>query len=150
MGLGAAHEGYEYQDLLTAYFILYWVLEDRETTFYIDKKESKFDVFDDLTIKNGLGVFKKQIKYSNPESNHSLERGNISANSSYSLALDELYNSWYIHPQREDLRVDLCLAWNEPKDELLEVLTNTSGQGTFKNFTTTQYHIYVEQSLMHI
>ena len=69
MSLNTAHEGYEYQDLLTAYFILDWILEDEESIFYIDEKEFDSDRFDDLTIKNKKGIFKKQIKYSNSESN---------------------------------------------------------------------------------
>lgn len=49
MSLGSAHEGYEYQDLLTAYFILAEILHNHEADFIIDRKVSANDTFDDLT-----------------------------------------------------------------------------------------------------
>ena len=61
MALNTAHEGYEYQDLLTTYFILREILNEHDAEFYIDKKEHSDDKFDDLTITNELGIFKKQI-----------------------------------------------------------------------------------------
>ena len=70
MSLNTAHEGYEYQDLLTAFFILEEILNENDTIFKIDSKEHSDDKFDDLTIENSHGVFKKQIKYSNELSNH--------------------------------------------------------------------------------
>lgn len=94
MSLNTAHEGYEYQDLLTAYFILCWILEDEESTFYIDIKEFDSDRFDDLTIINNKRIFKRQIKYSNSESNHSFKKEDLSTDGSYNLAIDELFNSW--------------------------------------------------------
>ena len=39
MKLNYAHEGYEYQDLLTVYFILKELINDRDSKFIIDKKE---------------------------------------------------------------------------------------------------------------
>jgi hypothetical protein len=68
MLLNFAHEGYEYQDLLTAYFILNEILHGNESTFHIDKKLSSIDAFDDLTIARKGIVLKKQIKYSNAHS----------------------------------------------------------------------------------
>jgi hypothetical protein len=137
MSLNKAHEGYEYQDLLTAYFILDWILEDEESTFFIDKKEFDSDRFDDLTIINNKGLFKRQIKYSNSESNHSLQKEDLSTDGSYNLAIDELFNSWNNHPDKSILDIRLCLAWNEPKDELLNILDIQTKQKTFKNHDTT-------------
>jgi len=145
MGLNTAHEGYEYQDLLTAYFILGWILEDEESTFYIDKKEFDSDRFDDLTIKNNKGLFKRQIKYSNSESNHSFKKEDLSTDGSYNLAIDELFNSWNNHPDKSILDIRLCLAWNEPKDELLNILDIQNKQKTFINHDTTLYRINVEK-----
>ncbi|MFH0974951.1 MAG: ATP-binding protein [Spirochaetota bacterium] len=141
MSLNTAHEGYEYQDLLTAYFILDWILEDVESTFYIDKKEYDSDKFDDLTIKNDKGSFKRQIKYSNLESNHSLTKKDLSTDSSYNLAIDELFTSWHNYPDKNSLDVRLCLAWNEPEDDLLDVLEIASKQKTFINHNTFLHKI---------
>ncbi|MBK7956925.1 MAG: hypothetical protein IPK03_01700 [Bacteroidetes bacterium] len=136
MGLYTAHEGYEYQDLLTAYFILVWILEDEESTFYIDKKEFDSDRFDDLTIRNNKGLYKRQIKYSNSEISHSLKKEDLSSDSSCNLAIDELFNSWNKHPDKNILDIRLCLAWNEPKDELLNILDIQNNQKTFINHDT--------------
>jgi hypothetical protein len=145
MGLNTAHEGYEYQDLLTAYFILGWILEDEESTFYIDKKEFDSDRFDDLTIINNKGLIKRQIKYSNSESNHSFKKEDLSTDGSYNLAIDELFNSWNNHPDKSILDIRLCLAWNEPKDELLNILDIQNKQKTFINHDTTLYRVNVEK-----
>jgi hypothetical protein len=50
MALDQAHKGYEYQDLVTAYFILREVLNGNSTKFTIDQKQFKGDRFDDLTV----------------------------------------------------------------------------------------------------
>ena len=60
--LKAAHQGYEYQDLLTSYFILKEMLDENDSSFKIDTKEYHGDKIDDLTISNKSGIFKKQIK----------------------------------------------------------------------------------------
>ncbi|WP_418637293.1 ATP-binding protein [Winogradskyella sp.] len=145
MGLNTAHEGYEYQDLLTAYFILAWILEDEESSFFIDKKEFDSDRFDDLTIINNKGFFKRQIKYSNLESNHSFKKEDLSTDGSYNLAIDELFNSWNNHPDKSILDIRLCLAWNEPKDELLNILDIQNKQKSFINHDTTLYRVNVEK-----
>ena len=54
MSLNNAHEGYDYQDLLTSYFILKEILGgNKNSLFLIDKKHTSNDRFDDLVIKNG-------------------------------------------------------------------------------------------------
>ena len=55
MQLNAAHEGCEYQDLLTSYFILNEVLVENDSNFTIDTKEYTEDKIDDLTITNVSG-----------------------------------------------------------------------------------------------
>ena len=122
MGLEAAHEGYEYQDLLTAHFILIETLNERDSIFKIDRKEFKGDKIDDLTINNSLGSFKKQIKYSSDLSNHRLEKKDLSTDGSYHLGIDTLFNTWNQHPAKESLQVSLCLSWLIPNDELYELL----------------------------
>ena len=55
MKLNAAHEGYEYLNLLTSYFILNEVLVENDSPFTIDTKEYTEDKIDDLTITNVSG-----------------------------------------------------------------------------------------------
>jgi len=145
MALSDAHEGYEYQDLLSAYFILDWILEDVDSTFIIDVKENGFDRFDDLTVRNKLGIFKKQIKYSNEENSHTLVKSDLSSDSSYKLAIDELFKSWFTHPDRNLIDIKLCLAWNEPVDEITDVLVPSTARKTFKAHTTNLYKIDVQK-----
>ena len=145
MSLNSAHEGYEYQDLLSIYFILDWILKDIKSTFYIDKKEYDFDKFDDLTIQNDQGIFKKQIKYSNQANSHSLEKSDLSTDGSYKLAIDELFKSWNSHPRKDLINVRLCLAWDEPTDDLTDVLTLSSDYKTFKFHNTNLYKINVQK-----
>lgn len=141
MSLDGAHEGYEYQDLLTGYFILNEILNETECEFIIDRKEFDDDKLDDLIITNKKGRFKKQIKYSGDKTNHTFVKANVAANSSYNLSLDGLYQSWLSHSEKNNTEFRLCLAWNEPVDELQNVLVLLDGYQTFPNFSTKVYKI---------
>lgn len=141
MGLGQAHEGYEYQDLLTVYYILEEIIQENNSIILIDKKEFETDKFDDLTIQNQHGVFRKQIKYSNNTQSHHLERSDISSNS-YDLAIDSLFSSWY--KSKSDIKeIRLCLSWDEPLGELLTVLDQLDGYKSFANYETRVYKINI-------
>ncbi len=90
MKLNNAHEGYDYQDLLTSYFILNEILTgNKNSMFSIDKKHTSKnspDRFDDLVIVNNLGIQRKQIKYSNNTTSKKLTKDDL-ANDGYSLAI---------------------------------------------------------------
>ncbi len=77
MALDKAHEGYEYQDLLSAYFILKEILRETDRQFTIDRKEFRDDKLDDLVVVNKIGTFKRQIKYSGDDTNHTFEKANL-------------------------------------------------------------------------
>ena len=120
MSLNNAHEGYDYQDLITSYFILKEVLVGNNTsTFSIDKKNTHQDIpdsFDDLVIINNKGTQRKQIKYSNDGVAKKLLKDDLANNSGYKLALYELYRTWKeLNTPNSEFR--LCLAWNEPTDD---------------------------------
>lgn len=141
MPLNQAHEGYEYQDLLATYFILDEILQENESEFKIDTKEYDNDKFDDLTIINKNGIFKKQIKYSNYSTSHKLEKKDLSSSGSYELALDDLFFSWLSNPKRNEVEIRLCLAWNSPIDDLKEILIEIDRFGTFKDYQTKVFKI---------
>ena len=146
MPLNQAHEGYEYQDLLVSYFILDEILKENDSTFKIDTKEYKEDKIDDLTIENSLGIFKKQIKYSNETTNQQLSKDILSQETSYQLHLDGLFNSWYNHPKKDNCEVRICLAWKEPNEEPLKhVLKETSENSSFLSFKTQTYKIDINK-----
>lgn len=144
MGLASAHEGYEYQDLLTTYFILAEILTDSSAVFYIDRKEFANDKVDDLRVVNKDGVVKRQVKYSNSETDHTFTKSNISAESSYQLSVDSLYHSWLEQPDKDITELRLCLAWNEPVDDLKKFLEPLSGEGSFNGFATKQFILNAE------
>ncbi len=145
MSLNTAHEGYEYQDLLSAFFILDWILEDIKSTFTIDKKEYESDRFDDLTVQNERGIFKKQIKYSNNYIDHSLVKSDLSTDGPYGLAIDELFKSWHSHPDKKSVNIRLCLAWNEPTDELTDILISSTDIKSFTSHDTKLYKINAQE-----
>ena len=136
MALDKALEGYEYQDLLSAYFILKEILNETDSQFTIDRKEFCDDKLDDLLVSNKNGKVKTQIKYSGNDTNHTFVKANIAANSTYNLSLDSLYNGWLKSPEKESTEFRLCLAWNEPLDELKNFLEPVNDRQTFPDFPT--------------
>lgn len=145
MALSSAHEGYEYQDLLTAYFILNEIMQERDADFFIDRKEYEGDNIDDLVIINSDKKFKKQIKYSNPDHNHVLSKADLSTDAKYSLSLDSLYYTWLNNISVESTDFRICLSWQEPVDELIDILVPTNGCGTFSNHLTKVFKINGEK-----
>lgn len=140
MALTNAHEGYEYQDLLTAYFILNEILAENQSEFRIDKKEFRGDRVDDLTINNKSGKKKIQIKYSG-ESNHTFQKSDIADDSAYGIALDKLYESWNATLNKNLTQFRLCLAWNAPKGKLVDFLEPLAGAGSIVGAITKVYKI---------
>lgn len=112
MGLEYAHKGYEYQDLLSALFIVEQLLITNNAIFRIDKKESKNDKFDDITIISDNGVIKRQIKYSDYKI---LEKADFSSDN-YDLALDKLFKSWEETARKKTVDYRVCLAWEYIED----------------------------------
>jgi len=128
LNLNNAHEGYDYQDLITSYFILKEILlGNQNSIFSIDKKHTvgKYistqkdkdgnfiekdipDRFDDLVIINNSNIQRKQIKYSNDGTAKKLEKTDLANNSRYKLALFELYRTWK-ELNTSDSKFRLCL-----------------------------------------
>lgn len=152
MKLNYAHEGYEYQDLLTVYFILKELINDRDSKFIIDKKEFDKDKFDDLRIISNEQIEQKQIKYSNDEINYSLSKGDLSSIGNHDIAIDLLFHSWKECRAKfgtsKKIETRLCLAWNGPNqdDELYNMLDEISDGSVEKTFKNTKiYKIILNQ-----
>ncbi|MBB6110289.1 hypothetical protein SAMN05421821_10696 [Mucilaginibacter lappiensis] len=141
MSLARAHEGYEYQDLLSAYFILNELLSESNSRFTIDTKEFDEDRIDDLTISTATAVKKIQVKYSREGGKHVLEKKDLATLTGYNLAIDTLFTSWQQHPEKAKCKLRLCLAWNEPIDEIINVLIKDNNNKSFKNYPTVVYQI---------
>ena len=140
MGLEKAHEGYEYQDLFTAFFILKEILAENESEFNVDKKEFGDDRIDDLMIKNNAGRRKVQVKYSG-DSNHTFQKGDIAGDNAYGLALDRLYQNWNAYTDKISTTFRLCLAWNAPTDNLTDFIEPFTGAGSFTGYATKCFKI---------
>lgn len=112
MALDKAHKGYEYQDLLTAVFILEEILNDANATFIIDRKEGGNDKFDDISIIKPEKTIKRQVKYSEDKI---LAKADLSS-ARCDLAVDTLFISW---KERRNVNSDyrLCLAWEYIEDD---------------------------------
>jgi len=132
--LGAAHRGYEYQDLATAYFLVQ-LLAQQEGTVVVDKKLFEDDRFDDLTVESKSKVIRRQFKYSQLP-NRRLEQADLRQDGS-KIQLDALIRS---HQQMRitgagECRV--CATWESPVDaELLSLLEEVPAEGSFGSFPT--------------
>lgn len=149
MNLSNAHEGYDYQDLITSYFILKEILEGNlESVFSIDKKNTSGDIpdrFDDLVIINGAYIQRKQIKYSNESVAKVLIKDYLSSDSTYSIALHKLFETWKsLKTSNTEFR--LCLAWDEPNnDDIKRVLKLQTGKSSFSDFPTKTYKVELQR-----
>ncbi|MDD4950678.1 ATP-binding protein [Sulfuricurvum sp.] len=161
MALNCAHEGYDYQDLITSYFILKEILSgNQDSIFVVDKKHTAGtylehdkdgktttkqipDRFDDLVILRGSSIERKQFKYSNEIVARKLIKSDF-ANDSKDLALYEVFRTW------SELRNDfsefrICLAWDEPEnDDIKTILQNVSKLSSFDSLLTKIFQINID------
>lgn len=148
MSLNSAHEGYDYQDLLTSYFILKEILEGHFTSvFTIDKKNTSagvLDKFDDLVITNGTEIQRKQIKYSNDSTDKTLVKDDLANDSGYGLAIYKLFEAWNdLRTPKTEFR--LCLAWNAPiNEDIRRVLTIQNNSSSFNDYPTKLFKINLD------
>ena len=149
MSLTNAHQGYNYQDLLTSYFILKEILlGNDDSIFDIDKKHTPngiVDRFDDLVITNKNGIQRKQIKFSNDATKKVLSKNDLSSDGN-KIALHKLYETWKtLNTQNSEFR--LCLAWEKPIDKnIIKVLEPLPPSLlSFNNFPTQLYKINLDK-----
>lgn len=148
MSLNNAHEGYDYQDLVTSYFILKEVLAGNlDSVFSIDKKNTTGSVpdrFDDLVITNGADIQRKQIKYSNEDASKVLIKDYLSADGHYKIAIHKLFETWK-GLKKPNTEFRLCLAWEEPIDEdIKKVLVLQPNKSSFDSFSTKVFQINLD------
>jgi len=146
LSLNNAHEGYAYQDLLSAYFILDELIKgNKNSSFTIDKKNIDNDRFDDLVITNGSHIQRKQIKYSNDITAKELSKDDLSNDSNYKLAIYQLYETWQ-QLKSTDTEFRLCLAWEEPTEaKIVKVLEPISDSySSFSNIQTKLFKINLD------
>ena len=119
MGLDAAHKGYIYQDILSAYLVAHEIADGNlESTFVFDKKKTSQNIpdkFDDITVYRKNEVLYFQVKYSDSKNEHSLEKEDFSTRDKYDLALWNLFKTWKDLKSKNSIFYVL-LAWQPPLD----------------------------------
>lgn len=119
MPLDAAHRGYMYQDILSAYLVAHEIAQENlDSNFIFDKKKTPQyvpDKFDDITVykKNETSFY--QVKYSDSENEHSLEKEDFSTVAKHDLALWNLFASWK-ELKSENSKFYVLLSWQPPLD----------------------------------
>jgi len=149
LSLNNAHEGYDYQDLITSYFILKEILDGNlDSVFSIDRKNTTGNIpdrFDDLVITNDVNIQRKQIKYSNETTSKVLIKDYLSSDSHYSIALHKLFETWK-ELKTPSTEFRLCLAWDEPtNDDITRVLDPQQNKSSFDVFSTTVFKINLDR-----
>lgn len=133
-GLGPAHTGYMYQDLVTAYFMAQGLIDDFDLR--VDKKQFEGDIFDDLHL---IGRRRMQLKSSLASSDpFSLEDFSTKRRNA---RIDEL-----LFAAREDqfasAEYRLSATWRRPQDARLQgVLTLVDEDSSFEDTATVLFKL---------
>lgn len=138
--LGAAHRGYAYQDLVTAY-LLVRALVERFESVVVDRKVVDDDRFDDIEVTASGTRIRRQLKSSaDPSTALSLSDFN-SARSS--LRFDRLVNTMTAEGTQAADEYRLSATWQPPTatDALAGLLLASNDLGTFSGFATTTYRL---------
>ena len=119
MPLDAAHKGYMYQDILSAYFVAHEIAQGNlDSKFMFDKKKTPQEIpdkFDDITIYRKSETSFYQVKYSDSENEHSLEKEDFSTVAKHDLALWNLFTTWK-KLESENSKFYVLLSWKPPLD----------------------------------
>lgn len=138
--LSAAHRGYAYQDLLTAYLLVQGLVAGFDQII-IDRKVVNDDRFDDVETRIAGRRLRRQVK-SSQKSDRSITFGDFNDVRS-SLRFDRLARTFVSENgvQAEEYR--LCATWGapEPGDQLVQLLQPYDVAGTFDGCATTRMRL---------
>src|SRR6476620_1175049 len=109
--LGAAHRGYLYQDVTTA-FAFAQALATAEDSVTVDRKFVPGDIFDDLTVRNPSGTVRRQLKWSNEGTRQLILRDFVHDESS--VRIDKLVRSHMQTRGDGPHEFRLAVAWAAP------------------------------------
>ena len=138
--LGAAHRGYNYQDLVTACHFALALVGDFES-ITVDRKFFDQDRFDDLTLQKNTGIFRRQIKSSENDDVY-FELKHLTTKYR-DLKIDELIRGF---KNQDDTVAEyrLCATWKPPFDELAALLCHSEASPTFVDFPTKLFRLNSE------
>lgn len=135
--LKAAHQGYRYQDIATAY-VLTQSLVHRYDRVIVDRKEVPDDRLDDLAIWIGQRRARLQIKHSHNTA-RTLDAGDF-ADEGSSLRFDRLVRTYVSAGSEAAEEYRLCATWRVPDDtEFLSLLEPADVPGLVDGWPSRRY-----------
>jgi hypothetical protein len=139
MSLNSAHQGYQYQDLATAYFLLQSIVcEFKEIT--VDRKRYENDRFDDLEIVTNDRTVRRQFKYGN-DTNRIFELKDLKTEHK-DLRIDKLVQCYIDAGAMKADEYRLCTTWALPIDtEFTALLEPISTEPSFSGHSTRCYRL---------
>jgi hypothetical protein len=141
-GLGAAHQGYIYQDQATAYFFVAALLE-RFDDVTVDRKAVKDDRFDDLAIRHDSRHVRRQFKSSdNPALAFELKD---LVTVRRKLKIDDMVRCYKLAGAGAADEYRLCATWRTPTaTEALRVLEPIKAAPSFQRHPSKTFRLRAE------
>lgn len=137
--LSAAHRGYFYQDVTTA-FAAAEVLAAGAGSVTVDRKMASGDVFDDLTVRGPGAVMRRQLKWSNSGVRQLTREVFTTAGSA--LRIDRLVRSYIDTRGGGAHEFRLAVAWSAPTDaETLEVLASSAAEPSIPGARSRRFRL---------
>lgn len=136
--LGSAHRGYQYQDLITAYYFALCLTSDIQS-ITVDRKLYENDRFDDLTFQLSGLTFRRQIK-SSEDGEINFELRHLTTKHR-DLEIDELIRGFKNAGANVANEYRLCATWKEPIDDLINYLEPLSTNKTFPEIDTKTFRL---------
>jgi len=138
-GLSPAHQGYQYQDLVTAYFLVRSIVEQFDEVT-VDRKRHEGDRFDDIEIRADSGLIRRQFKYSN-DAERTFEREDLTTVRK-ELRIDQLVQCYVSAGTSKANEYRLCTTWSAPTDQAFTAsLEDVSVESSFPEHPTKLYRL---------
>lgn len=135
--LGAAHRGYLYQDVTTA-FAFAQALATAEDSVTVDRKLVPGDIFDDLTVRNPSGTVRRQLKWSNEGTRQLILRDFVHDGSG--VRIDKLVRSHMQTRGDGPHEFRLAVAWAAPAAaDVVDVLVASNAAPLIPGSTTQRF-----------
>jgi len=140
LSLGPAHRGYNYQDLVTAYHLAS-ALARKYDAVTVDCKETVADDrFDDISVRSGSRLTRKQIK-SSENAGLAFELRDLTT-TYRDLEIDSLVRCYRDAGDQAVDEYRLCATWGEPSDaEFASLLEPIAAEPTFEGYSTKTYRL---------
>ncbi len=142
-GLAAAHRGYVYQDVATAYFLAKAVAIGAECVI-VDRKQYDGDLFDDLTIEHGGKRSRRQFKSSADADKQFAEE--VLKTKTSDLRIDDIVHCFLKAADNPADEYRICSTWAVPTDpEVARLLSPCDAEPSFDGHATKLFRLNVEE-----